>query len=198
MVESGAMIDRDGAGVVRARAVRLPRRAQGQQRPRLVQREQGALRGRPARARARLHRGLRALPAPDQPAPAGRRPARRRLAVPHLPRHALLEGQDALQDHGRHLVQARAGQGRPRARPLPAPGAGRRVRRRRHLASRHARPLTQDPRRDRRRPRRLARRPRAGIELGSGSRSSASRPATTRTTRWPRTSSARTSPPSSG
>ena len=80
----------------------------------------------------------------------------RRLAVPHLPRHALLQGQDAVQDDGRDPLPARARQGRPRARLLPAPGAGRGVRRRRHLAPRHA-DADRDPRGDRRRPGALAR-----------------------------------------
>ena len=90
----------------------------------------------------------------------------RRLAVPHLSRYALLQGQDAVQDDGRDPLQARARQGRPCARLLPAPGARRGVRRRRHLAPGHA-DADRDPRGDRRRPGWLAGGDRPGIEAGS-------------------------------
>ena len=56
-------------------------------------------------------------------------------------RHAVLEGQDALQDQCRRALPPRSGQGRPRARLLSAFGARHVLRRLRRLASgrRHAR-----------------------------------------------------------
>ena len=71
----------------------------------------------------------------DQPALSRRSQAQRRLALPHLSGHAVLEGQDALQDQCRRALPPRSGQGRPRARLLSASGARHVLRRLRRLAS---------------------------------------------------------------
>ena len=113
------------------RAVRVPARAEGPQRARVVQREQVALRGRPQGAGARLHRG-HGLPA----AAGGAAPDRgQALAVPDLPRHALRQGQDAVQDARRHLLPPRPLRRRRHRRDVPAPRAAARVHGRGHLAS---------------------------------------------------------------
>ena len=122
-----------------------------QQRPGVVRGQQAAVRGAPARAGARVHRRLRAPAREDQPSLPRRRAAERRLALPDLPGHALLEGQVAVQDERRNPLPARAGQGRPRARLLPPHRPGRGLRRRRHLASGH-RGGDAHPRGDRRGP----------------------------------------------
>ena len=137
----------------RARPLRLPARAQGQQRAALVRGEQGALPGGGAGPHARLHRGLRRAPRRDQPAFPRRPAAERRLALPHLPRHPLLQGQDALQDQCRRPLPPRRRQGRPCARLLPPSGAGDVLRRLRRLA-----PGRRRPRPHSRRHRRTARR----------------------------------------
>src|SRR5581483_7576421 len=76
----------------------LPPRACAQQRARLVRGEQAALRARRQRSAARLHLRFAARPAKDHQAHRRRSAAGRRLDVPDLPRHALREGQEPVQD----------------------------------------------------------------------------------------------------
>ena len=67
-------------------------------------------------AGAGVRRGLRLPAAGGSARTCAPTRAHRRLAVPHLPRHPLLEGQDAVQDPRRHALPSRAREGRRRAR----------------------------------------------------------------------------------
>ena len=82
------------------------------QRARVVQREQGALRAATLKEPALAFVEDMAYRLPRGRAAADRGQA---LAVPDLPRHALREGQDAVQDARRHLLPPR------RAPPTPTP-----------------------------------------------------------------------------
>ena len=72
---------------LRPRALLVPRRPASEQRPGVVRGQQASLRA-PARAGARVRRGVRAAPQADQPALPRRRAPERRVALPDLPGHA--------------------------------------------------------------------------------------------------------------
>ena len=170
----------------------------GEQRARLVPAAQGGVRAAPEGADGgALRRAGGGVPRPGHPAPCG--PGA--VAVPDLPRHAVLEGQVAVQDARRgelRLGRRRRRRGhrplahgeRPRQRRLLPSPAGRDLRRRRGLASGQGVDHGV-PRARRGRLRRVPRSRRgAGVpgdvrrqSATTASRSSGSRPASRRTTR---------------
>src|ERR1051325_6138602 len=137
---------RHPGAALHAEALRLPAGARRAQRPRLVRRQQRALRARRPPAGPAVHQRLRRASRQVRAAPGRRSASRRRLDVPHPPRHPLLEGQVAVQDPRRPPLLSRVGEGGGEcARLLPAFATRRIVCRGRHLASRH-RGAGEDPR----------------------------------------------------
>ena len=96
--------------------IQFQRDLAAEQQPRVVRREQGALRRRAARSVPAPDRGHAGAAREDQHALPRRSASAGRLAVPHLSRHAFSQRQDAVQDLGRRALRARARGARSRRR----------------------------------------------------------------------------------